>query len=80
MLILNRRPGEAILIGAGIRVVVLDSDRRGVRLGIEAPGDVPILREEIVVAISDENQRASSSEAMAELATLLGAGGDGNSC
>ena len=71
MLILNRRPGEAILIGAGIRVVVLECDRRGVRLGIEAPGEVAILREEIVVAIADENQRAADATVMAEWAALL---------
>lgn len=58
MLILSRRPGDAIVIGDGIRIVVLECDRRGVRLGIEAPGDVRILREEIVEQIAAENRRA----------------------
>ena len=48
MLILSRRVGDAILIGDGIRLVVLACDRRGVRLGIEAPPEVRVLREEIV--------------------------------
>ena len=48
MLVLTRRPGEAILLDGGIRVVVLSSDRRGVRLGIEAPAEVNIQREELV--------------------------------
>jgi carbon storage regulator len=61
MLILSRRPGDAIVIGDGIRVVVLACDRRGVRLGIEAPAEVSILREEIVTQIADENRRASAA-------------------
>lgn len=44
---MNRRRGEAILIDGGIRIVVLDSDRRGARLGIEAPDDTRIRREEL---------------------------------
>lgn len=60
MLILSRKPGDAIVIGDGIRVIVLESDRRGVRLGIEAPPDVSILREEIVEAIASENRRATA--------------------
>ena len=60
MLILSRKPGDAIVIGDGIRIVVLESDRRGVRLGIEAPAEVSILREEIVQEIASENRRANA--------------------
>jgi carbon storage regulator len=63
MLILSRRPGDAILIDGEIRVVVLACDHRGVRLGIEAPDSVGIVREEIVVQIADENRRASTAAA-----------------
>lgn len=59
MLILSRRAGDAIVIEGGIRIVVLASDRRGVRLGIEAPPHVSIVREEIVTQIADENRRAN---------------------
>ena len=61
MLILGRKPGDSILIGDGIRVVVLACDRGGVRLGIEAPSDVTILRGEIVSDIAAENQRATGA-------------------
>lgn len=61
MLILGRKPGDSILIGDGIRVVVLACDRGGVRLGIEAPSDVTILRGEIVSDITAENQRATGT-------------------
>lgn len=69
MLILSRRPGDAIVIEGGIRIVVLASDRRGVRLGIEAPPHVSIVREEIVHQIADENRRANVSP---EAAALVG--------
>lgn len=61
MLILGRKAGDSILIGDGIKVVVLACDRGGVRLGIEAPDDVTILRGEIVNDVAAENQRASSA-------------------
>lgn len=60
MLILSRKPGDAIVIGDGIRIVVLESDRRGVRLGIEAPRQVSIMREEVLKAIAEENRRATA--------------------
>lgn len=58
MLILTRSPGEAICIEGGIRVVVLQSDGKNVRLGIEAPSDVTVLREEVLQRIAEENRRA----------------------
>ena len=61
MLILGRKVGDSILIGEGIRVVVLACDRGGVRLGIDAPADVTILRGEIVSDIAAENQRAGAA-------------------
>lgn len=48
MLILTRRAGEAILLSGGIRVSVIATERGQVRLGIEAPAEVSILRQEIV--------------------------------
>lgn len=60
MLILGRKAGEAILIDGGVRIVVLSADRKGVRLGIEAPADVRIVRDEIVGEVADENRRATA--------------------
>ena len=53
MLILGRRPGEFIIMDGGIRVVVISCDKRGVRLGIEAPPTVSILRGEIASQPTD---------------------------
>lgn len=61
MLILGRRTGDSIVIDGGIRVVVLACDRGGVRLGIEAPAHVTILRGEIVAEIAEENRRAGAT-------------------
>jgi carbon storage regulator len=53
MLVLSRRQGETIWIGDRVRVTVLKLDRNGVRLGIEAPGDMSILREELIRPAGD---------------------------
>jgi carbon storage regulator len=58
MLILGRRAGESIVLDGGITIVVLACERGGVRLGIQAPADVTILRGEIVQQVEAENRRA----------------------
>ncbi len=70
MLVLGRREGDSILIDGGIRIVVVACDRQGVRLGIEAPSDVKILRGEIADQVASENQRATVAANPAWLTTL----------
>lgn len=60
MLILTRKIGESILVGDDIRLVVLEIRGRQIRLGIEAPADIVVLREEIAQRLADENLRAAS--------------------
>lgn len=48
MLIITRRVNEATCIGEDIRIVVLGMNRGQVKLGVEAPRDVEILRDELV--------------------------------
>lgn len=48
MLVLSRKLGEKILIGEHIVVTVVDIDRGKIRLGVEAPKDVPVHREEVL--------------------------------
>jgi len=62
MLVLTRKMDEAIRIGDDIVVKVVSIDKNSVRLGIEAPGDVVLLREELFQAVSEENVRAATSE------------------
>jgi len=47
MLVLSRKPGEKILIGDKISITVVRIAPGIVRIGVEAPGDLPILREEL---------------------------------
>ena len=47
MLVLSRKAGESLYINDTIKVTVVDISRGRVRLGIEAPKDVPIMRDEI---------------------------------
>lgn len=61
MLILTRRLGESITIGDKIKVSVLGIHGRQVRIGIDAPNDVVVHREEIYVKIQQENRKASKS-------------------
>lgn len=49
MLVLSRKVGEKILIGENIVVTLVEIDRGKVRVGIEAPKDVPVWRDELVV-------------------------------
>jgi carbon storage regulator len=47
MLVLSRKPGEAIVIGNGITVTVVEIHGNRVRLAFSAPADVPIHRQEL---------------------------------
>jgi len=69
MLILTRRLGEGIQIGEGITVKVVDVKGKHVKIGITAPNEVPIYREEIYEKIQAEN-RLSSSLSMDEFGLL----------
>jgi carbon storage regulator len=53
MLVLSRRPNEAIVIGDRITVTILEVRGNQVRLGIEAPKETPVYREELVALGAD---------------------------
>lgn len=63
MLILTRKTGEAIRIGDSIVVRLMEVERNSVRLGIEAPQELRILREEVCLRIDQENREASQWDA-----------------
>jgi carbon storage regulator len=61
MLVLGRRPGENIRIGDDIKVIVLEVRGGQIKLGIEAPLDVQVHREEIYERIQRQNRRAAGT-------------------
>lgn len=59
MLVLSRKINESIMIGDQIEVIVLDVRDGHVKLGIKAPRDVSVHRQEVYVEIKQENTQAS---------------------
>ncbi len=59
MLILTRKIGEKIIIGDGIVLSVVDISKGVVKLGIDAPKDVAILRQEVFERVREENIAAA---------------------
>ncbi len=61
MLILTRRMGEALMVGDDVTVTILDVKGNQVRIGIDAPKDVAVHREEIYQRIQHERHPARST-------------------
>lgn len=67
MLILTRKVGEAIVIAEHTTVRLLEIKGGQVKLGIEAPNQVAVHREEILLRILEENRKAAASETLTDL-------------
>ena len=61
---MTRKQGESIAIDDDIKIIVVAVKGRQVRLGIEAPRDTRIHREEIYLAIQEQNKSAAESQIM----------------
>lgn len=70
MLVIRRRAGEAILIGADIEIQVIETSPSRVKLGIVAPPEVLVLRKEIQLA-RQQNLAAARGLASGRLGVLL---------
>lgn len=72
MLILQRRPGESLVIGDNITITVVSVDGGRARLAISAPDDVSILRSELIKATAANREAAEEQSAPTGLLDLLG--------
>ncbi|MEN9777551.1 MAG: carbon storage regulator CsrA [Verrucomicrobiota bacterium] len=71
MLVLSRKLNEAIRIGGDISIRVVRIDRDSVRLGVSAPKDIGVHREEIYVEIVESNIAAAESATPEQLSLRL---------
>ena len=69
MLVLSRKPGQSLMIGDNIRITIMEIRTDGtVRVGIAAPKEIEVYREEIYLAIQEENKLAA--QGMVDLKSL----------
>ncbi len=61
MLILTRKPGESLYIGDDVKVTIVEIKGNQIRVGIDAPADLRIYREEIYKQILEENKNAAEA-------------------
>jgi len=61
MLVLSRRVGEQLMIGADVVVTVLEVRNDGVRLGIDAPRSIAVNRAEVIAAVEEANVAATAA-------------------
>jgi carbon storage regulator len=74
MLVLSRKPGEKIMIGQDIVLIVLEVRGDNIKLGVQAPRSVTVHREEIYEEIRKANMQAAptrSAEALPNAASVL---------
>ena len=61
MLVLSRKLNETILIGDNIRVTLLGIDGDKIKVGVDAPRDIKVFREELIEATKSTNKQALSA-------------------
>ncbi|MDD6427928.1 carbon storage regulator CsrA [Candidatus Weimeria sp. HCP3S3_B5] len=71
MLALTRKKDESIIINGNIEITIMEVKGDHVKLGIQAPKNVPVYRKEIFEQIQKENKEAMQSQSMDGLKDLL---------
>ena len=71
MLALTRKKGEALMINNNVEITILEVRGDQVKIGIDAPKDVPIYRKEVYLQIQEENKASFSPEGLDALKDLM---------
>ena len=76
MLVLTQKAGEGIIIGDDIKITVVELKGGGVRIGIDAPREIKVHRQEVFDQIKQENKEATRWDIadLNDLSTILDAG------
>ena len=72
MLALSRKKNEAIVVNNNIEITILEVKGDQVKIGINAPKEVPIYRKEVYLQIQEANKEAKAADGMEALKNLLG--------
>ena len=71
MLVLSRKKGESVIVDDNIEITIIDVSENGkVKLGINAPKNISILRKEVKKAVESENREATKKVDMGALKLL----------
>ena len=62
MLVLTRKKGQKIVIGDNIEIVILDNDFNNIKIGVNAPRNVSVYREEVYVEIKRANEMSKMTD------------------
>ena len=71
MLALTRKKGESIILNNDIEISILELRGDQVKVGINAPKEVPVSRKEVYLQIQKENEAASSADSLTALKSIL---------
>ena len=71
MLALTRKKGESLVVNNNIEITVLEIRGDQIKIGIQAPKEVPTYRKEVYVQIQKENEEATSIDGLEVLSGLL---------
>jgi carbon storage regulator len=70
MLVITRKPGQRVLIGENIEIQIVDVQGEQVRIGIDAPKDISIVRKELLDEVKEVNREAVVDEPSISLEEL----------
>ena len=71
MLILSRKSGESLVIDGRVIVKIIRTDGDTVKVGIEAPANIPVHRQEVYEEIQKANREAANQAPLAQLPSLV---------